>query len=290
MTTTQLESKKFDLALAPIRIGRVRLNVRDLPLVSGFYQDALGFVETDSGVDTVTLGTADTPLLELVRKPVLAPRDPRSAGLFHTAFLLPDRSDLGRWLAHVHAHHIPLQGASDHIVSEAIYLADPEGNGIEVYADRPVSNWQSRNGEIVMATEPLDIRDLMHSASGEVWNSAPTGTIVGHMHLQVGDTVMAEQFWSGIMGLDVTNRYPGATFFGAGGYHHQIAANTWNSRGAAARTEERTGLAGFEVLVSDSEHRDAIASRAAVAGRLVSRTANTVIISDPWNNRVTVKM
>lgn len=289
MTATHLESRKFDLAAAPLRIGKVRLHVRDLPLVSGFYQDALGLVQTGADSDTVTLGTATHPLLELVSKPGLTPRDPRSAGLFHTAFLLPHRADLGRWLAHARAQNIPLQGASDHIVSEAIYLSDPEGNGIEVYVDRPVSRWQSRNGEIVMATEPLDIRGLLDAAGGQDWNGAPAGTIVGHMHLQVGDTQIAEDFWNGVMGFDVTNHYPGATFFGSGGYHHQIAANIWNSRGAGARPEGMAGLAGFEVLVSDRPIRDAIAMRAEAAGRLVSRTPDTVTLSDPWNNRITLK-
>lgn len=289
MTATQLDNQKFNLAAAPLRIGKVRLNVRDLSRVSRFYRDALGLVQTGAHGDTITLGTAAGPLLELVRKPGLTPRDPRAAGLFHTAFLLPDRADLGRWLAHARANHIALEGASDHLVSEAIYLSDPEGNGIEIYADRPASDWQSRNGEIVMATEPLDIRGLSKAAGGQAWNGAPSGTIVGHMHLQVGDTANAEGFWNGVLGFDVTNRYPGATFFGAGGYHHQIAANIWNSRGAGARPDDAAGLAGFEVLVSDARRLDAIAIRADAAGRLLSRTPDSVTVSDPWNNRITLK-
>lgn len=288
MTATKIHTEKFDLRKAPLRIGRVRLNVRDLPRVSAFYQDALGLAPTDTGPDRITLGTASAPLLELVEIPGLSPRHPRSAGLFHTAFLLPERADLGRWLAHARTRQIRLQGASDHVVSEAIYLADPEGNGIEVYADRPASDWRSGDGDIAMATDPLDAEGLLQSAAGGGWTGAPAGTVVGHMHLQVGDTDRAEGFWKDILGFDITNRYPGASFFGSGGYHHQVAANIWNSRGAAAKPDETAGLAGFEIMVRDSESRDAIAARAEAAGLLASRTAAAVILNDPWNIRITL--
>ncbi len=290
MTATKTQTERFDLRKAPLRIGKVRLNVRDLPKVSAFYQDALGLALTDSGSNRLTLGAGSAPLLELVQNPSLPPRNPKSAGLFHTAFLLPERADLGRWLAYARDRQIRLQGASDHIVSEAIYLADPEGNGIEVYADRPEALWRSENGEIAMATDPLDAESLLQSAGGAGWTGAPEGTVVGHMHLQVGSTATAEAFWQGILGFDLANRYPGASFFGSGGYHHQVAANIWNSRGTGPQPDETAGLAGFEIIVRDVETREAIAARAEAAGHLVSRTAEAVVLNDPWNIRITLKV
>lgn len=288
MTTSKTQTGKFDLRAAPLRIGRVRLHVRDLNAVSAFYQDALGLVTTASGPDRITLGAGSQPLLELVQKSGLPPRDPSTAGLFHTAFLLPERADLGRWLAHARSRGLRLQGASDHIVSEAIYMADPEGNGIEVYADRPEAHWRSSNGDIAMATDPLDTANLLQSAAGTEWTGAPDGTLIGHVHLQVGDTATAEAFWQGILGFDLVSRYPGASFFGSGGYHHQVAANIWNSRAAAVRPDETAGLAGFELVVRSTGTRDAIADRAEAAGHSVSRKAGAVVLRDPWNIAVTV--
>lgn len=290
MTATKTETEKFDLRHAPLRIGKVRLNVRDLQKVSAFYQDALGLSPADSEPNRIMLGAGPEPLIELVQRPGLPPRDPSSTGLFHTAFLLPERADLGRWLAHVRKRGIRLQGASDHNVSEAIYLSDPEGNGIEVYADRPEADWRSQDGGIVMATDPLDTDSLLKPATGPLWAGAPKGTVVGHMHLQVGDLAAAEAFWQDILGFDLTSRYPGASFFGSGGYHHQVAANIWNSRGAAARQDETAGLTGFELVARNHEARDAIAARAEASGYLVSREAGTVILRDPWNIRITLKV
>src|SRR5690606_9813532 len=155
----------------------------------------------DAGSGTrVVLGHAGTPLLELEGDPALAPVDPRQAGLFHTAFLMPTRADLGRWLTHAAAQRVPLQGASDHIVSEAIYLADPEGNGIEVYADRRTSGWRDAAGAIRMSTDPLDVEDLVQSAGGSAWAGFPAGGSIGHVHLQVGDTELADRFYRDILG------------------------------------------------------------------------------------------
>lgn len=290
MTTTHLEDRRFDLSNAPLRIGLVRLNVRDLRRMSGFYKDALGLVQIGEDAGRVLLGTPSKPLLELAGNPGLALRDPRSAGLFHTAFLLPERGDLGRWLAHARSRGIAVQGASDHLVSEAVYLADPEGNGIEVYADRPIADWPSVNGEIAMSSEPLDLGDLLRAGGAGVWQGAPEGTIVGHMHLQVGNTSDAERFWRDIFGFDVTCRYPGALFFGAGGYHHQIAANIWNSRGAGMRAAEATGLARFQIVAQDRATLDTIQARVAAAGLTCSDSGNGFILKDPWGTEVSLAL
>jgi len=232
----------FDMSAAPLRIGTVRLKVRDLDAVSTFYQSVLGLSPIETGNGRITLGTGSTPLLELAGDPSLSPLDPRQAGLFHTAFLMPTRADLARWIAHVAEARVPLQGASDHLVSEALYLADPEGNGIEVYADRPVSRWHGAGGEITMSTDPLDLQDLLKSAEGTEWSGFPEGGSVGHVHLQVGDTGQADRFYRDVLGLDIAARYPGASFYGSGGYHHQLAGNVWNSRRAGRRPEDMAGL------------------------------------------------
>lgn len=267
----------FDMSRAPLRIGTVRLKVRDLDNVSDFYQRVLGLVALVKTGGSVTLGVDTTPLVELDSDPALRPRDRRQAGLFHTAFLMPSRGDLGRWLAYVAEASVPIQGASDHIVSEAIYLADPEGNGIEVYADRQVSNWRDENGDIQLATEPLDIQDLLKAGAGAAWAGFPRDGIIGHVHLQVGDTAEAERFYRDVLGFEVASRYPGASFFGSGGYHHQLAGNVWNSRGAGQRDPSVAGLAEITLRVAASE-RDAILQRTSGAERL----------TDPWGTAITL--
>lgn len=159
----------------PLRIGCVRLNVRDRQKVAGFYEDVLGLHRLDDRDNVVTLGTPTVPLLELAGDPALAARNPRDAGLFHTAFLLPSRADLGHWLAAAIARDIPLQGASDHLVSEALYLADPEGNGIEIYADRAPAHWRNARGEIHMTTALMDVPGVLAAGAGTKWTSFPAG-------------------------------------------------------------------------------------------------------------------
>lgn len=263
----------FDMETAPISIKAVRLNVRDVEAVSSFYQDVLGLEPITKVDQSVTLGVSGKSLVYLDGNPLLKPRDPRQAGLFHTAFLMPNRAHLASWLGHVAANRIPLQGASDHVVSEAIYLADPEGNGIEVYADRPMAEWRDKAGNIRMATDPLDLQSLLDAHGDTPWSGFPDQGIIGHVHLQVGDTKAAEAFYNGVLGFEVTSRYPGASFFGSGGYHHQLAANVWNSRGADTRDPSMAGLSEVTLKVTGRE-RDAIQERAG---------GND--LTDPWGTR-----
>lgn len=279
----------FDIKAAPLRIGAVRLKVRDLDAVSGFYQTVLGLSPIETGKRRATLGTGATPLLELEGGSALASLDPRQAGLFHTAFLMPSRADLARWLVHAVATRVPLQGASDHIVSEALYLADPEGNGIEVYADRPVSRWHDESGEIRMSTDPLDVQDLLESAQGTEWRGFPETGSVGHVHLQVGDTIEADSFYRDVLGLDIAARYPGASFYGSGGYHHQLAGNVWNSRRAGKRPERMAGLDAVEILVRDAADLAAIAARAKSAGIESIKDTGGLTLHDPWGTALTLK-
>lgn len=279
----------FDMNAAPLRIGTLRLKVRDIEAVSTFYQSVLGLRPVATGDNRITLGTGGTPLLELVSDAKLAPLDPRQAGLFHTAFLMPTRADLARWVAHVAEARVPLQGASDHIVSEALYLADPEGNGIEVYADRPVSRWHGAGGEITMSTDPLDLQDLLQSAEGTEWSGFPEGGSVGHVHLQVGDTADADRFYRDVLGLDIAARYPGASFYGSGGYHHQLAGNVWNSRRAGKRPESMAGLDALEIIVRDTADLTSIAERADGVGIASIRNTDGLTLRDPWGTAITLK-
>jgi catechol 2,3-dioxygenase len=263
-------------AAALLEIGRVALTVNDLPTVRAFYGGALGLQPLGGDGDVALLGAGDRVLLELRQDRSARRRSAREAGLFHTAFLLPSRAALGRWLRHAAGTQVPVQGASDHLVSEAIYLADPEGNGIEVYADKPRAAWPMEGGTLRMATEPMDVDGVAGAADGP-WTSAPEGTVVGHVHLQVGDIAEAEAFYHGTLGFDVVTHYPGATFLGSGGYHHHLGANIWNSRNAGRRSFPSTGLADVEIL-ADAPALDA----------LLGRTGGQRHLADPWGTQVTL--
>ncbi|MEX0406704.1 VOC family protein [Aquibium sp. LZ166] len=275
----------FDVNAAPMRIGAVRLKVRDLETVSAFYRKVLGLCVIDAGDSRAVLGAGSTPLLELDGDATLAPLDPRQAGLFHAAFLM-QRADLSRWVAHVVEAGVPLEGASDHLVSEALYLADPEGNGIEVYADRPTAQWRTESGEVRMATDPLDLQSLMQSASGTQWSGFPDSGSIGHVHLQVGDTEAADRFYRDVLGFALSARYPGASFYGSGGYHHQLAGNVWNSRRAGPRPEGMAGLDVIEVVLRDAADLDAIATRAESVGIPITKEGNGMRLRDPWGTAV----
>ena len=261
-------------ASAPLEIGRVALVVNDIGRVGSFYKQALGLTELSNDGETLRLGAGDKPLLELRADKTARRRSPKEAGLFHTAFLLPSRADLGAWLLHASDSRLPLEGASDHLVSEAIYLSDPEGNGIEVYIDRPRTAWKTQDGQIQMATHGLDLNNLAASAKA-AFAQAPKGTVIGHVHLQTGSVPEAEAFYSGALGFDITTHYPGAAFYGAGGYHHHIATNTWNSRGAGPRNFPSTGLADLEILAD-------AAPLAALRAKLPAA------LTDPWGTPITL--
>lgn len=222
-------------------IAHVALTVRDLPGMARFYETALGLEPMGGDGEQRDLGAGGRVLIRLLGDAAAAPRDPRDAGLFHTAFLLPDRADLGRWLHHAADTGVRLTGASDHGVSEALYLDDPEGNGIEIYRDRPASDWIRDGDRVEMFTARLDLNDLADAADGP-WQGAPAGTTIGHVHLQVGAMDAAHDFLHGTLGLTRTYDAPGGGWYGWDGYHHHLAANTWNSRGAGLRPDGAAGL------------------------------------------------
>ena len=273
------------LDTAPYRIGSVTLAARDLNGLAHFYRAVVGLTTVSQEADVIRLGVGATVLLELRHDPAARPWRPQEAGLFHTAFLLPSRGDLGAWLAHAAGSGIRLTGAADHLVSEAVYLTDPEGNGIEIYVDRPFSEWpRADDGSIAMSNDPLDHDGLVRVAPGP-WTGMPPAGRVGHVHLQVGALDPAARFYSVLLGFDVTCRYPSAVFFGAGGYHHQLAANTWNSRGAPVRSTGTTGLAGVALLASP-EALDAARTRCRQAGLPFDEADGSLVLHDPWGTRL----
>lgn len=232
-------------------IGRVRLRVRDLERALSFYERVIGLHPLTRSGEEVELSPTGTPpaVLMLVGDRSAPPRPPRTTGLFHFALLVPERRDLGRVLLHVREQGWPFQGFADHSVSQSLYLADPEGNGIELYADRPRSTWVHAGGEIRMTTDPLDVASLIEEAEPrEPFEALPRGTVVGHIHLEVSDLDRAEEFYVGL-GFDPTLRsYPGARFLAAGGYHHHVALNVWN--GAQGKPPAGAlGLVDYEILV-----------------------------------------
>jgi catechol 2,3-dioxygenase len=273
-------------------VGAVRLRVAELDVLTAFYERAIGLrtVSRDDGV--VRLGAEEgLALVELEEAPVAPPRPPFSTGLFHMAILVPTRADLARALRRVIGAGWRLTGASDHLVSEALYLNDPEGNGIELYRDRPREEWRREpTGELAMATLPLDLDGVLGELGpdgSEDSGSMPAGTRIGHVHLQVSSLEPAESFYSGALELDVTVRsYPGALFLSAGGYHHHVGANIWQSRGAPPPPEGALGLEHWELVLPTGEERDRLAARLAEAGaELVGLDAGS-LATDPSGNRV----
>jgi catechol 2,3-dioxygenase len=270
-------------------IGKVRLRVADLDDLTTFYERVVGLQTVERGGDVTRLGAAGgEPLIELVGAPDAPPAPSFSTGLFHLAILVPDRAELARSLQRVAGAGWRLTGASDHLVSEALYLQDPEGNGIEIYRDRPREEWR-RNGELAMATLPLDLESILGELdpSERGANGMPAGTTMGHVHLQVADIPAAERFYNRALGLDVMVRsYPGALFLAAGGYHHHIGLNTWQSEGAPPPPEGSLGLDLYELVLPSAAERDSAADRLAEVGADPQRLDEGVLATDPSGNRV----
>lgn len=271
-------------------VGVVSLTVGDLARALQFYRSVLGLRDQPAAAGSVVLVAEDGfPLLQLVELAGAPPKPPRATGLYHFAVLLPDRKELARWLRHVTTVDWPLQGWADHGVSEAIYLGDPDGNGIEIYRDRPRDEWPVRNGQLEMVSEPLDARGLLALLDGETgpWQSMPAGTTMGHIHLHVADIPAAQAFYCDVLGFDLVQRYgPSALFVSAGGYHHHIGLNTWAGQGAPPAPGGSAGLRHYEVLLPNAGAMNATAQRLERAGIPFERTDSAVAVSDPSGNRI----
>lgn len=261
-----------------LTIEQVELAVRDLALTRAFYENVLGLHPVDEQANWITLGAGGRGFLRLTERRHADVPDPNAAGLFHTAFLMPSRTELARWLRHAIERGVRLDGASDHRVSEALYLHDPEGNGVEVYADRPRETWHWHDSRVQMATTRLDVPALLADADESAWAGVARDARIGHVHLQVGDTRRAEAFFGEQIGLDLTCRYPGASFFSRDGYHHHIAANSWNSAGAAERPRTMAGLQQIALGLAPGPTRAVeIADSWGVRYQIAPRRASSVV-------------
>ena len=268
--------------------------MRDLDGVEEFYRAVVG-LETVSRTGSVAeLGVAGRTVVGLVGDPEAAAPPRRSTGLYHLAILVPSRAELARSLRRLIEARWRLVGAADHLVSEALYLEDPEGNGIEIYRDRPREAWRRDGDEIAMATLPLDLQDLLtelgrpDAAHGP--EGIPAGTRMGHVHLHVSSLAEAERFYGQLLGFDVSARgYPGALFMSAGGYHHHLGLNIWMGEGAPPPPSGSSGLHAFEVLLPDQAQLDAIEGRLSRAGVTFERQDGAVGSLDPAGNRVVLR-
>jgi catechol 2,3-dioxygenase len=281
---------------ADTHIGRVHLRVSDLERALAFYRELLGFRRAGEQDGTVFLsagGKAPAQLL-LTEEPG-ARRKPRgTTGLYHVAIRFPDRRALAQTFRRLVEQRWPFQGFADHLVSEALYLADPDANGLELYVDRPREQWRRRNGQIEMATDPLDVEALLAEATGDATAgmAAHPATDIGHVHLQVSDLARAEAFYSGLLGLDVTQRgYPGALFLSAGGYHHHLGLNVWAGPGAPPPPPDAVGLISFALTLPDGDAWRALQERIRVSGletedRRYQGHAASALLRDPDGNGV----
>jgi catechol 2,3-dioxygenase len=229
-------------------IGQVSLTVANLDRSIAFYRDVLGFRELSREASIASLGAGRT-LVELVEQPNAIAKPRRSAGLYHVAILVPSRAALGKSLRRLVDWNWPLTGASDHLVSEALYLDDPDGLGIEIYRDRPRDQWPRQNGQVLMATDPLDLQAVHDEPGADApWNGLDSGTTIGHVHLHVPHLDTAEALYCGRIGFAPTLRgYAGALFVAAGGYHHHLGLNTWAGIGAPPPPEHAVGLRSFTI-------------------------------------------
>ncbi len=266
------------------RLGAVRLQVTDLNRSLAYYQGILGLVllHRDGGDASLGLAGGVRPLVHLHERGAgRAPGRGERLGLYHFALLVPDRAALGRLIAHLAVSGVQV-AAADHAVSEALYLWDPDGLGIEVYADRPRDEWRTIGRELFMTTERLDMRSLATAAGEEPWTGLPAGTVLGHMHLHVGDIAGAEAFYHRALGFDkMVWSYPGALFLSAGGYHHHLGTNNWAAN-APRRAENEPGLLEWEINVPTSDDAHAAVDSCARAGADVEHQRDTWTVRDPW--------
>ena len=271
-------------------VGTVRLTVSDLARSREFYERVIGLRATERDDGTLALGVEGNPALVELRADSAAPGlNRRATGLYHLAILLPTRRDLALGLRRLAESRWPLDGASDHLVSEALYLSDPDGNGIEIYRDRPRGEWRREGGELRMATLPLDLESVITELHDQDDRDehAPAGTRIGHVHLQVADLAETEAFYSGALGFDVVVRgYPGALFVSAGGYHHHIGLNTWHSAGSGPPPTGAVGLRSFEVALPAPEELERTLQSLTDAGVQFERYNGSALVRDPSGNGV----
>lgn len=267
-------------------VGKVNLKVENLERSLAFYQQIIGF-KLLGRKENKALLTADgrTALLSIEQPKNVTAKQPRTTGLYHFALLLPTRSDLGSILQHLLNSGYPLQGASDHLVSEALYLADPDGNGIEIYRDRPSSTWEWNDSEVVMDTKPLDAEAIVAEGNGKPWTGLPSATLMGHIHLHVSELKQTETFYRNGLGFEVVSNYHNqALFISTGRYHHHIGLNVWNGIGAPSPLESSVGLESFTLVFPAEEAREQAINQLREIGAAVSKENQDFITKDPSGN------
>ena len=270
------------------RVGAVHLQVSDLARSIAYYEQVIGFRLYNQTTESATLGPHNDrqPLLHLRTAPGVGPARRGALGLYHFAILLPDRVSFALFAAHVARLSLRV-GMADHLVSEAFYLWDPDGLGIEVYADRPRNAWQQHGRELVMTTESLDVGGLLSAAGDGHWTGLPAGTTIGHMHLHVGSLEEAEAFYHAALGFDkMVWSYPGALFLSAGGYHHHLGTNVWSSGPSPAGGEAQ--LFGWEVIVPSDRDVGEVGDSARRAGYRIEASPRGIALADPWGTRLRI--
>ena len=286
------------------RIGYVSLNVSDMQRSLQFYQSILGFRQVRKpSANRALLSSNETSsspshLLELVHvsQTVSNSGSPNSAGLYHFAILLPERKNLADVLQYLSEsrEQVHFDGLADHLVSESIYIRDPDFNGIEIYSDRPQSEWKwngkNKNSRLQMATLPLNTKDLLKESTDKGWSGIPSGTVIGHVHLHVINLLNAIKFYHEILGFNLTATYPGAYFFAAGRYHHHIATNTWLGSNILPASSERVGLNHFGIELPNIEEFDRIVKRLSqnnnISAKDISLSSKAILIRDPNDIRI----
>ncbi|MGG3928016.1 VOC family protein [Metabacillus fastidiosus] len=268
-------------------VGRVNLKVQNLERSLAFYQEVIGFKILEQTETSASL-TADgkTVLLSIQQLNNIVPKQERTTGLYHFALLLPRRSDLAKLVQHFIGIGLRF-GSSDHLVSEALYLSDPDGNGIEIYTDRDPSEWKWGNEEVEMAVDPLNFVNLLAEGKQQSWKGLPAATVMGHIHLHVSELKKTEEFYIKGLGFEVVNRYGAqALFISDSKYHHHIGLNTWNGVGAPAPSPNSVGLESFTLMFPNEEKRNKIITQLNSIGVSVTEENNSFITSDPSGNRI----
>lgn len=268
-------------------VGHVELNVQDLAQSVKFYEDIIGFKKLKES-DQCVVFTADgtRPLLTIRQPDNVKPKEGRTSGLFHFAILLPNRVELAKALKHLHQHSVQL-GASDHLVSEALYLNDPDGNGIEIYSDRDSNEWNWKDNEVVMTVDPLNAQSILDESGQVEWTGLPPETVMGHIHLHVSNLPQSEEFYGRGLGFQVVCRFGNqALFMSTGHYHHHIGLNTWAGVGAPAPSEASAGMKFFSLVYPSKDARERVVQQVRHLGYKVNQDGEDFYTTDPSGNKI----
>ena len=270
-------------------IGHLNLAVKNLEEQRDFYLKVIGLTELDCKSKYVDLGIPGKLILRLKHCPD-GIQYPQAPGLFHMAIRLPGPEALGQWLKHLRESRYPLGGAGDHLVSEALYLTDPEGNGIEIYYDRPKDQWEYNENGIKMDTLAVDLESLLKKADDRPFTGLPPGSSLGHIHLRVEDVNKAVEFYRDVLGFQVMALWPGAGFLSAGGYHHHIGVNMWNSRGAQPAPADSLGLVSYTILLAKQEARNDLLDHLNRQKQEIEKSGEDWVLKDPSQNEIMLKV